>query len=429
MQAMKCSVFSGLLGLACLASAVAACGRTAQPLASAQAPRAGQESLAAYAVASGASRQVLAKLRPGVDAKAFAAKQGLKHAGAIGLNIHRFEGASARPKLARGGEVLWVEDERAIEAPKLVEAPAGRSPQAPRRSGGPNDPLLTAQYGWQLVGGAEAYAQGAKGRGVTVAIIDSGIDASHPEFAGQLLPGWDVSGKEAGPGGHEDGYGHGTHVAGVVGALANNGQGIAGLAPEAKLLPVRIFNNFGHSKEGASAAAVIWAVDHGAQVINASWGSPLPGEAAKEAVRYAMSKNVVFVAAVGNSGKNGDEDPSYPAAIPGVLAVAGTTDTDGWASFSTWGNFITIAAPGESILSTYPMAKGNGYRIMRGTSMAAPCVSACAAVLRGAQPNLTQDQIRERFHATAKDVIQNGFDPYSGHGRIDLTKALAAVRR
>lgn len=426
---MKRSVFHPLTGLALVAAslAVAACGKTAQPLPGALSQAARSESLSAFANSSGANRQVLVKLRAGVDGKAFAAKRGLRYAGSIGLNIHRLEGASARPQLSRDAEVLWSEAERAIEAPRLEEAPASRAPKAPRSADGPNDPLLAAQYGWHLVGGAQAHAQAAKGKGVVVAIIDSGIDASHPEFAGQLLPGWDVSGKEAGPGGNEDGYGHGTHVAGVVGALANNGQGIAGLAPEAKLLPVRIFNNFGHSKEGASAAAVIWAVDHGAQVINASWGSPLPGEASKEAVRYAMSKNVVFVAAVGNSGKNGDEDPSYPAAIPGVLAVAGTTDTDGWASFSTFGNFITLAAPGESILSTYPMAKGNGYRIMRGTSMAAPCVSACAAVLRGAYPQMSQEQIRERFYGTAKDVIQNGFDPYSGHGRIDLAKALAAA--
>lgn len=414
-----------MVGMAWAAGLGACMGPRVAPL-PAQ-PNMNQAALAAFASASGADRQVLAKLKPGVEPKAFAAKHGLRHAGAIGLNIHRFEGAKARPQLSPGPELLWVEAERAIQAPSLEEAPATRRPGASREAG-PNDPLLPAQYGWTVVGGAEAWTRGAKGQGVTVAIIDSGIDAKHPEFAGQILPGWDVSGKESGPGGQEDGYGHGTHVAGVVGAKANNGQGIAGLAPEAKLLPVRIFNNFGHSKEGASAEAVIWAVDHGAQVINASWGSPLPGEAAKEAVRYAMSKNVVFVAAVGNSGKNGDEDPSYPAAIPGVLAVAGTTDLDGWASFSTWGNFITIAAPGEGILSTYPTAKGNGYRIMRGTSMAAPCVSACAAVLRGAHPDWGQDRIRELLHATAKDVIQTGLDPYSGHGRVDLAKALAGAR-
>ena len=224
-----------------------------------------------------------------------------------------------------------------------------------------------------------------------------------------------------GPGGDRDGYGHGTHVAGVIGAKADNGQGIAGLAHGCKLMPVRIFNDFGHSESGFAAAAVIWAVDHGARVINASWGSPMPGETSEAAYRYALEKDVVFVSAVGNSGKN---DKNYPGASPGVIGVAATTDIDTWGSFSTWGDWVSVGAPGKGILSTYPLAKGNGYRIMDGTSMASPTVAAAAPLVRRRFPQLTQAQVKARLEATAKDVIQKGVDPYSGHGRVDIGRAV-----
>jgi subtilisin family serine protease len=211
-------------------------------------------------------------------------------------------------------------------------------------------------------------------------------------------------------------------VAGIIGARQDNGQGVTGIAPGCKLLPVRIFDDAGHTNEGASTAAIIWAVDHGAKVINASWGSPSDSESGRAAVKYAQDHDVVVVSAVGNTGKQWD--PSYPAAWPGVVAVAATNDNDRWASFSTWGDWITLAAPGDGILSTYPLSKGNGYRIMSGTSMAAPAVSGVAALVRSQHPKLTQAQVVERLYATAKDVINTGVDPYSGHGRVDALRAV-----
>lgn len=410
---------SRALWTACLAAlALTACGRPAGLAASA--PKAA-DAPAARAIAG----QWLVKLAPGVSPAAWAKRHGLKHAGAIGLGIHRFAALTEAAVPARAAGMVWREQERAFSLPPTAGrawsgalSPAIRAP----RAGMADDPLLPAQYGRAITGVDRLWDVQRGSPDVVVAVIDSGVDARHPEFAGQLLPGWDVTVEPARPGADVDGYGHGTHVAGVIGALAGNGQGIAGVAPGCKILPVRIFNDFGHSTTGASAAAVIWAVDHGAKVINASWGSPMPGAAAEAAYQYALEKDVVFVSAVGNSGSN--ETKSYPGATEGVIGVAATTDIDTWGSFSTWGDWVDLAAPGEGILSTFPVAKGNGYRIMRGTSMASPLVAGVAALVRSQHPEWSQKQVAERLYATAKDVIQTGVDPYSGHGRVDAFRAV-----
>lgn len=369
--------------------------------------------------------QWLVRLAPGVKPAAWARRHGMRHAGVIGLGIHRFTGATEASPPSRDAETAWSEAERAISLPAdRGRAWGGGLPPTVRapRAVGPDDPLLPAQYGRAITGVDRLWDVQRGEPAVIVAVIDSGVDARHPEFEGQLLPGWDVTVEPPHAGGDVDGYGHGTHVAGVIGAKAGNGIGIAGVAPGCKILPVRIFNDFGHSTTGASAAAVIWAVDHGAKVINASWGSPMPGAAAEAAYQYALDKDVVFVSAVGNSGSN--ETKNYPGATEGVIGVAATTDIDTWGSFSTWGDWVDLAAPGEGILSTYPTAKGNGYRIMRGTSMASPLVAGVAALVRSQHPGWDRAKVAGRLFTTAKDVIQTGDDPYCGHGRVDAARAI-----
>ena len=280
--------------------------------------------------------------------------------------------------------------------------------------------MIPAQWALSRARFLEASASGSAA--ITVAVIDSGVDALHPELMGRVREGWDFTKKVPGPGGLVDGYGHGTHVAGVIGARAGDGVGIAGIAPDSPILSIRIFNDWGHSSEGVAAAAVTWAVDHGARVINASWGTLLPGEAAKQAFADAVSRGVVLVAAAGNSGKNAD--PSYPAAIPGVIAVAASTDLDGWPTFSSTGDHLSVAAPGEGILSTYPWAKGQGYRIMSGTSMAAPHVTGLVALMLSRDPAQSPAKIKDRLERTAIDTVLTGRDMYSGAGRIDAVRAL-----
>ena len=365
--------------------------------------------------------ETLVRLKPGTSPQAYARRHGLQLVQKIGLNIYLFKGQSPVDALEADSSALWAEPNMAFRLPPLKTAPA---PTGVRSKSDEvfNDPLIPAQYGIQITGIDKAWTVQTGSPQVVVAVIDSGIDGTHPEFQGRLVPGYDFSEKEHKPGGTDDGYGHGTHVAGVIGAAAGNGTGIAGVAPGCKLMPLKIFNKFGHSTTGGSVAAVIYAVENGAKVINASWGSTLPGQASHDAYQYALDKDVVFVAAVGNSGKN--DSKSYPGASPGVIGVSATNPSDRWASFSTWGDWVSLAAPGEGILSTYPMDKGNGYRIMQGTSMAAPLVAGAAALVRSQFPQLTQAQVKERLEKTAKDVIQPGIDPYSGHGRVDVARVI-----
>lgn len=366
--------------------------------------------------------QTIVRLKPGSTPDSFAQRHGLRLKQALGLNMFVFEGAKPFQALAADTATLWAEPDYAIQLPPLQ--PRSLNAPLPRQDNPtqPNDPLLPAEYGFALTGTDKIW-QSQPGRPeVIVAVVDSGIDASHPEFQGQLIAGFDFTEKVPAPGGAVDGYGHGTHVAGVIGAKANNGMGIAGIAPGCKLMPVRIFNNWGHSEGGLSTAAVIWAVDHGAKVINASWGSPMLGEAAKAAYEYAIAKDVVFVAAVGNSGKEDTE--YYPGASPEAIGVSAVNSDDRWASFSTFGEWVDLAAPGANVLSTYPLKLGNGYKIMDGTSMAAPFVSAAAALVRSQYPSLTQAQVRAQLERTAKDVIMTGKDKYAGWGRVDIARAV-----
>jgi subtilisin family serine protease len=404
-----------------LAMTLTACGPVAMPSQTASRPTVPAVSAQASRTVPG---EIVVRLATGMSAQEVARRHGLTVKRSLGLGMVILAGKPDLAALRRDRQIQWVESNRELNLPKLDTQPAPSRVPA-RRSAGPNDPLLPAQYGITVTHTDQAWATQNGSTDVIVAVIDSGIDGSHPEFAGQLLPGWDFTGKEPAPGGHVDGYGHGTHVAGVIGAKANNGIGVAGVAPGCKLLPVRIFNEFGHSTAGVSSAAIIWAVDHGAKVINCSWGSPMQGDSEKVALKYAADHDVVVVAAVGNSGQN---EPNWPGADDSVIGVAATTDIDTWGSFSTWGDWVDLAAPGEGILSTYPMALGNGYRIMRGTSMAAPFVTAAAALVRSQFPSYTREQVRERLQQTAKDVIMTGKDPYAGFGRVDMAKALQAAR-
>lgn len=395
------------LGLVGLSGLLVACA--AGP---ARAPQSAGDGVATLAVAPGT---VLARLSAPVAPEVVAARHGFVVDRAMGLGMVRLlptvAGRSSVETLRRDPAVAWVQAERAWQAPGVE----GRPVVSPEGASG-TDPLVPAQWGYLKLEGPALAAEGQVGRReVTVAILDSGIDGSHPEFAGQLVPGWDFTPKQPVAGGDRDGYGHGTHVAGVVGARTGNGEGIAGLAPGCALMPVRIFNDFGHTRDGIAAEAVIWAADHGARVINCSWGSPMDGEAMRDAISYAASRDVVVVAAVGNSGKN---EPNWPGAHPDAIGVAASTDLDGWASFSTWGDWVDLAAPGKGVLSTYPVALGNGYRTMEGTSMAAPFVTAAAALVRSAHPDWPAAKVREALEQTAKDTVMTGRDGYSGFGRV-----------
>jgi len=259
------------------------------------------------------------------------------------------------------------------------------------------------------------------GRGVTVAVVDTGVRSSHPDLAGQVLPGRRFVGDGASGVAMDpavDDNGHGTHVAGIIAAVANNSQGIAGGAPGACILPVKVLNSSGSGWDSDVARGINWAVSNGATVINLSLGSDSPG-ASDIAVQNAVANGVMVFAAAGNDGQHGNP-PGYPAANPDAIAVASVTSTLARSSFSTAGSYVDIAAPGSSIVSTYTSPT---YATLSGTSMATPYAAATGALIRARYPSWTVAQARQRLLDTADDLGPPGPDVEYGYGFIDPFEA------
>ncbi|HET7358109.1 MAG TPA: S8 family peptidase [Nocardioidaceae bacterium] len=277
-----------------------------------------------------------------------------------------------------------------------------------------------AQWALNRLDAENLWAQ-QPGDGVTVAVVDTGVDAAHPDLAGVVLPGTDLV--SPGGDGSADGNGHGTHVAGIIAAVANNGVGVAGLAQGVRILPVRVLDDNGAGWASTIAKGIIWATDHGASVVNLSLGDHASDDVTATAVQYAEDHGVVVVAAAGNDRADGDP-VTYPAAYPGVIGVAATDDQDAVAAFSETGGFVDVAAPGVDIASTFPPST---YVYLSGTSMAAPFVSATAALLMAADPQLTPEQAASALESTASDLAPTGRDDASGYGLVDPAAALCSL--
>jgi serine protease len=284
------------------------------------------------------------------------------------------------------------------------------------------DPFRSRQWSLAAIRVAEAWPV-STGEGVTVAVIDTGVDSQHPDLAANVLSGYDAT--TGVPGESTDVHGHGTHVAGTIASLTGNGVGVTAVAPDVRILPVKVLSDDGSGYMSDTAEGIIWAVGNGAQVINMSLGGPTRSVAVSNAVAYARSMGVTVVAAVGNEREQGSP-VSYPGADEGVIGVAATTSPDAVAHYSNAGDYVDVAAPGSAIISTYPVARGS-YASSSGTSMASPHVAATAALLKAYQPALTPDRIEDALERSAVDLGAPGFDSDYGHGRIDAVAALAAV--
>ncbi|WP_435122748.1 type VII secretion-associated serine protease mycosin [Micromonospora tulbaghiae] len=254
------------------------------------------------------------------------------------------------------------------------------------------------------------------GRGVVVGVVDTGADADHPDLRGQLLAGRSTSGSGDG---RRDPDGHGTHMAGIIAA---NGAGVTGVAPDARILPIRKpaaeIGDPGHSATG-----IRMAVDGGAKVLNLSYGhAGAIDEGEEAAIRYALERDVVVVAAAGNVRKLGP-DVAAPAKIPGVIAVTGTTRGGGFWSGSAQGPEAVIAAPGDEV---YNIGPDRGYGWGDGTSDSSAIVAGVAALIRSKFPRLSAPDVINRIIRTARDSGPPGRDPRFGFGRIDPVAALTA---
>ena len=286
-----------------------------------------------------------------------------------------------------------------------------------------SDTYRSRQWDFAKLKVAEAW-QRSTGAGVTVAVIDSGVDATHPDLAANVLSGYDAIADRAGA--TVDNNGHGTHVAGTIAAVTGNNVGISAIAPDTRILPVKALGSNGSGNMSDAAEGIIWAADRGAQVINMSLGSTTKVTAVTNAIQYARSKGVTVIAAAGNSRSSGSPI-SYPAADNGVIAVAATDANDRYGTYSNSGSYVDVAAPGSNILSTSPVALGSSYMSMSGTSMASPHVAAVAALLKSKDPALTPDRLEAALESTAVDLGIKGFDPDYGSGRIDPEAALAFI--
>ncbi|MFG3582354.1 type VII secretion-associated serine protease mycosin [Micromonospora chersina] len=259
------------------------------------------------------------------------------------------------------------------------------------------------------------------GRGVTVAVVDSGVDATHPELAGQVLPGRRSYG--AAGDGRSDVDGHGTHMAGIIAAKNAGSDGVTGVAPGVRILPIKTKPGDGEISEAASAQGIRMAVDGGAKVINLSYGAVGAASADEEsAIKYALDRDVVVVAAAGNTAK-GEVDVTSPANVRGVIAVTGTTRGGRFWSGSAQGPEAVVAAPGDAIYNAGP---DRGYGWGDGTSDATAIVSGVAALIRSKYPDLSAPNVINRIIRTARDAGPPGRDPQYGFGRIDALAALTA---
>jgi subtilisin family serine protease len=281
----------------------------------------------------------------------------------------------------------------------------------------PNDPYwanqqkymgsISAPTGWDITTGSNSQV---------IAILDTGVNMTHPDLKGRFVQGWDCANADNDP---SDDHGHGTFVAGAAAATGNNIEGIAGVNWGARIMPVKVLGSNGASVGSCVTKGIIWAADNGAQVINMSLGGLTYLESQKSACDYAISKGVVVVASAGNGGVSPVE---YPAAYSSVVAVGGLSTSDTIASWSAYGPELELTAPGSWVQTTN---KDGLYSYASGTSIAAPFVAGLSALVMSQQQSpLSNTQIRDIMKSTATDMGDPGFDIHYGYGRINMEAAL-----
>jgi subtilisin family serine protease len=286
----------------------------------------------------------------------------------------------------------------------------------------PNDPAYSRQWFLKRIGAPEAWKT-TKGKGINVAVIDTGIDYRHPDLRGNLLlkKQYDAINDDFDA---DDLHGHGTSVAGVVAAVTNNKSGIAGVAPEAKIMAVRAFGALAGADPADVSDAIMWAADNGAHVINLSLGSALPVSAyppEDAALAYAAARGVLIIAAAGNSSA---PFCSSPAFHPAALCVGATDPLDRLADFSSYALGLDVTAPGEGIYTT---ARPGGYTSANGTSLASPVVAGVGALLMSMGANNVLAGLI--IQSTAKDLGLPGYDLTYGFGRVDAKAAVEMCKQ
>ncbi|MBK9360818.1 MAG: S8 family serine peptidase [Rubrivivax sp.] len=276
-----------------------------------------------------------------------------------------------------------------------------------------NDPYVGSQWHLPKIGASQAWDV-AQGSGVTIAILDSGIDTKHPDFSGRLVPGYNFVDKNTNI---EDVRSHGTKVAGAAAATLNNALGVASVAGQAKIMPVRISDSTGYTYWSNMAAGLTWAADNGARIANMSFNGVAGSSSVLSAAKYMKDRGGLSFVSAGNDNK----DPGY-ANTDVMIIVSATDSNDAKSSFSNFGDHVHLSAPGSGIYST---TWGQTYASVSGTSFSAPVAAAVAALVMSANPKLTNTQVEQILFKTAVDLGAAGRDIYFGYGRVDAAKAVA----
>jgi thermitase len=282
----------------------------------------------------------------------------------------------------------------------------------------PNDSYYSQQWHLPKISAPQAWDISVGSSIVPIAVLDTGVDPTHPDLASKLLSGYNFYDGNTDT---RDVYGHGTAVAGVAAALSNNSFGVTGIAWNNPIMPLRISAPDGWATYSAMASAITYAVDKGVRVINLSYGGTSSSTTLQNAVNYAWNKGAIVFASAGNSST---DSPTYPAACTNAVAISATTSNDLLASFSNYGNWIDLSAPGSGIYTTL---NGGGYGYKSGTSFSAPIAAGLAALIISANPSLSNKDVVDIMKMNADDLGSTGFDPYYGYGRINNYRSLLAA--
>ncbi len=319
------------------------------------------------------------------------------------LKVHPQKLESTLTKLRKDSNVEFAEKDWIAE-PTLI-------------AGQPNDPYYTAGYEWHLskINAVNAWSLSTGSQSTPIAIVDTGIDLTHPDLSSKIIQGYNVYANSSDP---SDDLGHGTAVAGTAAALSNNALGVAAVSWQSPLMPIKISDSTGYATYSDMAKGITYAADRGVRVINVSFGGRTSSSTLQNAVSYAWQKNALVIASAGNDSSS---TVSYPAACQYAVAVSATLSDDTFASFSNYGNAISVSAPGKGIYTT---TRGGGYGSWYGTSFSSPVVAGVAALILSLNPFLTNVQVVDILQKTADDLGTVGYDVYFGHGRINAYRAL-----
>jgi thermitase len=382
---------------------------------------------ASAAPASGRVRsgQVLVELRPGVSAE--------RVAGRVGASVEpEHAGRARRLKVPPGQERARAQE--LLRDPDVVAAAPNFVRGAQDTT--PNDVGYPQQWHLPQVGAPAGWSTSTGSRSIKVAVLDSGVDLTHPDLIPNLLPGVNLLCSDPGwtpptpaycaTATPQDDFGHGTHVAGILGAAGNNTIGVAGVSWQVGIMPVKVLDAGGSGTDAQIINGIDWAIANGAQVINLSVGGAGDSQVLDNAVRRAWDAGLVVVVAAGNSATS---EPFYPAASPGALAVSATNAADQPSRYSNYGSQVGIAAPGDNIYSTLP---GGSYGYLTGTSMSTPIVAGAAALALAVRPGLSNGQVVGALLAPADKVggyayNADGWNNCFGYGRLDLAGTVTAA--